>query len=498
MSISRRTIISLPLAMTAAGLAPAPAFGQRGRRTVTICLSLEPDTLDPTQAAAASIGAVVHGNILEGLAKLTENGTVVPQLADGWDISADGTRYTFRLKKNVRFHDGSEFDANAVKYSVERAQRAGMKNKLQETLFNNIVDIFVHNVHTVELVLKHPDPDTLFRLAQNPAVILHPDTADQTGQHPVGTGPFTFEQWKRGEHITLKRWPGFRDASAVRMDTVIYRYIADPDEQVRAIHSGDVDILFNIATSNVAKFLSSDRYEVLIGTSSSKGLLALNNRRQPLDDVRVRRAITHAIDRESFIRQALDGRGHAIGSHFAPTDPGYINLTGMYPYDPERSRKLLRAAGITSPIKLVMSLPPTPYAQTGGPVITEALANIGIHLTTRELSWPQWLDGPFRGDFDVTIINHVEPLDYPIYTRPDYYFGYDSPQFRDLVNRHRSSQSPREQHVLFQQIQRHLAEDAVNAWLVSPHISTVVRKGLKGVWMHYPIFAHDVGSMYWE
>lgn len=498
MPITRRTVIGLPAALAASVLVPFASLAQSNKRSVTICLSLVPDTLDPTMAAAASIGAVVHGNILEGLTKLTESGGVVPLLADAWEISADGTRYTFNLKKNVRFHDGSEFDAQIVKFSIERAINAGAKNKLQDTLFNNIVDIFTPDVYTIEFILRHPDPHTLFRLAESPAVILHPNSAAQAEQHPIGTGPYLFAGRTPNDSIALKRWSDYRNAKDVRIHDAIYRFIDDPERQAQAILQGEVDVLFNIATENVSAFLSNNRYEVLIGSSSSKGLLALNNRRPPLNDVRVRRAIMHAIDREGFIRDALDGRARAIGSHFAPTDPGYINLTGMYPYDPDAAKALLNEAGINTPLKLTLSLPPTPYARSGGAIIVKELAKVGIQLTQKSLSWTEWLAGPFTGDFDVSIINHVEPLDYYIYTRPDYYFGYDSPEFRALVNRHTTSTNPRIRRTLFHQIQRQLAEDAVNAWLFTPQISTVVRKGLKGVWMNYPIFSHDIAAMYWE
>lgn len=497
MSITRRTVISLPLMAAAAGLAPTASVAQRNKRELCIGLSLEPDTLDPTVASASSIGGVVHGNILEGLTKLSESGGVLPLLADNWDISADGTRYTFFLKKNVRFHDGSSFDASTVKYSFQRAIDAGNRNKLKETLFDNIVSIFTPDVHTVELILHHANPHTLFRLAENPAVILHPDTAAQATHHPVGTGPYQLSGRVRGESISLIRWPEYRDVDQIRIHDVTFRFIDSPEAQLKTILQGEIDMLFNIATENVDRFLTNNRYEVLMGNSSSKGLLAINNARPPLNDVRVRRAIMHAIDREGFIRNALDGRARAIGSHFAPTDPGYLNLTGMYPYDPEAARMLLTSAGVDT-LDLTLTLPPTPYARTGGPIIAKALSDVGIRITQKHLSWSDWLDGPFKGDFDITIINHVEPLDYHIYTRPDYYFGYDSPLFRDLVKRHMTSANPRERRTLFHQIQRHLAEDSVNAWLFTPQISTVVRKGLKGVWMNYPIFWHDVASMYWE
>lgn len=495
MPINRRAAAMLPWALWA-GLT-APARAQPAGRGLVISLSLEPDSLDPTMAPSAAIGQVVHGNVLEGLVKIEEGGSVSPLLAEAWSMEPDGKTYTFRLRRGVRFHDGAAFDAQSVKFSFERAKAAGAANKAKKALFDNISSISTPDDHTVILTLNNADGDTLFRLGESPAVILHPGSAAQAAARPVGTGPYRLDEWRKGWGITLARAAGYRRAAQVAIDAVTFRFISDPAEQSAAVLKGEVDMFFNIATQNVSRFQADNRYQVLIGASAGKGMLALNNRRKPLGDVRVRRAITHAIDREAFIKDVLQGRGGAIGSHFSPTDAGYVNLTGVYPYDPDKAVALLKEAGVTAPLALTLTLPPTPYARGGGPVIAQALARVGIQVRLEHVEWTQWLAGAFQGHFDMTIINHVEPLDYQIYADPRYYFGYDSAAFRTLVVRHAASGNARERRMLFQQMQRHLAEDAVNAWIFAPQVSTVVRKGLKGVWMNYPIFAHDVAAMYW-
>jgi len=478
------------------GWAPQ-ALAQAGPRGVSINISLEPDSLDPTMAAA-SIGEVVHYNVLEGLVKIEESGAVAPLLAESWNQDPDGKAVTFRLRKGVRFHDGAPFDASAVKFSFERAKAPGSTNKARKSLFDNIARIDTPDPRTVVLVLARPDANLLFRLGENTAVILHPDSAAQAATWPVGTGPYRFEQWVRGKHITLAKADSYRQPAKVRIDRVTFRFIHDPVAQAAAVQAGEIDMFFNFATHNVSRFRGDSRYHVLIGSSSGKGMLALNHHRKPLDDVRVRRAITHAIDREAFIRDVLEGRGRVIGSHFAPTDAGYVHLAGMYPYDPERARALLREAGVKTPLELTLTLPPTPYARMGGPAVASHLAQVGIVVRLEHVEWAQWLAGAFKGQFDLTLINHVEPLDYQIYTDPHYYFGYDSPPLRDLVARHAASGNARERQMLFVEIQRHLAQDAVNAWIFAAQIGTVARKGLRGVWMNYPIFVHDVGAMWWE
>jgi peptide/nickel transport system substrate-binding protein len=474
------------------------AWAQVDPRTVTLSLSLEPDSLDPTTAASATIGEVVHYNVLEGLVKIEESGATAPLLATSWQSSPDGKRHTFALRRGVKFHDGSVFDAAAVKFSFERAQAADSTNKAKKVLFDNLASIDTPDAATVVLTLHYPDANLLFRLGENTAVILHPKSAAQAATHPVGTGPYQFVSWQKGWGVRLVKFAAHWQAARAQMTQVTFRFINDPDAQSAAARSGEVDILFNIATQNVAQFQADKNYQVMVGSSNGKGLLAINNKREPLNDVRVRRAITHAIDREAFIKRMLNGRGKAIGSHFSPTEPGYVNLAGMYPHDPARARALLKQAGIKLPLELTLSLPPTPYARTDQALLVDALGEVGIQVKPEFLTWQQWLNGPFKGQFDLTIINHVEPLDYPIYADPNYYFGYDSPAFRDLVARHAVSQNARERQLLFADIQRHLATDAVNAWIYAAQITAVSRKGLKGSWMNYPILVHDIAALRWE
>ncbi len=494
--ISRRTLLSLPFVAAAATGVPSLAGAGPRDRSVVICLSLRPEDLDPTASAAAAIGEVVHGNVLEGLTRIEENGGVAPLLARSWTLSDDQLRYRFQLRPDVRFHDGAPLDAAVVAYSIERAQSLGHANKLAAT-FANIETVRAPDAQTIELTLRHTDPFLLFRLGEPPAVILHPDSAGRTAQSPIGTGPYRLLRQPDGS-IDLQRWDAFRDSGQIRIDRATFRFIPDPERQIQAVLDRRIDLLFRAATSSIGRFDASSEYEVLAGSSSGKGMMAINHRRAPLGDVRVRRALTHAIDREAFIREVLHGRGRAIGSHFVPTDPAYVSLTAVHPYDPDQARALLRDAGVSLPLVLDLTLPPTPYALAGGPVIARDLQAVGIQVRPVLVSWAEWLSGVFHGQFDLSLILHVEPLDYNIYTQPDYYFGYDSPAFQSLVEQHAAAANPRMQSRLFRQIQRHLADDAVNAWIFSPEIVSVVRKGLNGVPMDYPIFAHDVGAMYWE
>ena len=503
MLLTRRRLVHeaavLGGALALAGAAPGAASAQEGRRSgLVFNIFLEPDTLDPTTSAAAAVAQVVHGNVFETLVKIQEDGSIAPLLARSWSVDGSGLVYTFHLHPQVRFHDGRPLDAAAVLFSFQRARAPGSGNKSQKALFDNLRGLAAPDEHTVVLGLHHADPHLLFRLGESPAAVLHPDSTGQAATHPIGTGPYAFGYWKRGWGIGLEKWKDYRHAERVKIPSVVFRFISDLQQQQQAGMGGEVDVFFNIATQHVTRFLPDQRYQVLIGASSGKTMLALNHRHAALGDVRVRRAIAHAIDREHLIRTVLAGRGQAIGSHFSPSDAGYVHLAGVYTFQPARARALLKAAGGRTPLLLRLALPPTPYARQGGPLVAQALAAVGIDVQLQPLDWPAWLAGPFKGDFDLTLINHVEALDYQIYADPDYYFGYDSAAFRSLVERHSAAPQGRQRQRLFADLQRHLAADAVNAWLFAPQISTVARKGLQGLWMHYPIFSHDLAALSWQ
>ena len=463
---------------------------------VVFGITLEPDSLDPTRSPAAAIGEVVHYNVFEGLVKIEENGETLPLLAESWDISPDGRNYAFRLRAGVRFHDGRPFDATAVKFSFERAKAPDSGNKSRARLFDNIERIDTPDPLTVVLALRHRDPHLLYRLGENPAVILHPASAERAATDPVGTGPFRFERWNKGHSITLVKWPDYRHAETITLQRAVFRFVNSFVDNTEL--PPEVDVFFNFATKSVLRNRLNERYQVLTGGSSSKTLLALNNRHPPLDDLRVRQAISHAIDRAAVIQQVLDGRGDPIGSHFSPAEAGYLHLADRYPYDPERARALLAEAGIAGRLRLKLSLPPTPYARDGGKLVARQLAAAGIDAEIELVDWAQWLNGAFKGRFEMTMINHVEPLDYDIYADPSYYFGYDSAEFRALVDAHRNATNPRQRNRLLADIQRRLSDDAVNVWLYAPQISTVARKGLEGLWVNYPIYVHDLAALRWR
>jgi peptide/nickel transport system substrate-binding protein len=496
MNLHRRAAAAVVVA-TAAALAAPLALAQSKKDTVTLAFALEPTGLDPTMAAELSIGEIVHYNILEGLTKINVDGSVTPLLAESWSMDPDGKSYTFKLRKGVKFHDGEMFDSSAVKFSFERAKDEKSTNKAKGAVFNNVSSITAPDAYTVIVTLNNADGNFLFRMGENTAVILHPKSAATTAANPIGTGPFKFESWKKGNSVTLTKWDGFRDAKSIALKRVTFRVINDPSAQVAALLAGDVDGIprFN---RDAQQFQADKRFTVESGGTAGKGIMTINNKKKPFDDVRVRRALMHAIDRKAFIDGAIDGLGKPIGSHFAPTDAGYVDLTGMYPYDPQKAIALLKEAGVQTPLNVTLTLPPPQYARKGGEVVAAMLAKVGVIAKIENVEWAQWLGGTFKGNFDLTIVNHAEPLDYMQYANTGYYWGYDSKAFRDLATKYAAEGNPKERARLFAEMQKLLATDCVNAYIFNPAQVAVAKKGLKGLWSSSPIFANDMASVSWQ
>ncbi len=498
MKLTRRRaahlIAGLPLL---AGALPASA--QARKDSAVLGMVLEPPGLDPTEAPSAAIGEIVHYNIFEGLTKIEADGAVTPLLAESWRVADGGKSLTFVLRQGVRFSDGKPFTAQAVKFSFERAKAANSTNKAKKNLFDNILRIDLSEAGSVTLVLNKADALLPFRLGENTAVILHPDSAANAATQPVGTGPYKLASWNKGSSVTLVKWDGHREAAKVALKKVVFRFIDDPAAQVAAMLAGDIDAFARFSALPAVKQLQKDpRFTVQIGSTSGKGILAINNRRKPLNDVRVRRALAHAIDRKAFIAGAQEGLGLPIGSHFVPSDLGYLDLTALSPYDPVKARALLKEAGVNTPLNVTLTLPPVAYARKGGEIVAAQLAQVGVVAKIENVEWAQWLAGPFKGNFDLTIINHVEPLDYATaYADPNYYFGYDSAEFRGLVATLGVTGDYKEKGRLWREIQRLPATDAVNVFIWNPAQVAVFKRGLRGVWSNSPIAANDLAAISW-
>jgi len=496
--IQRRQLITSAVGSAALATLPLAATAQAKKDAVSLAMTLEPPGLDPTAGAASAIAEIVLYNIFETLTKINSDGTVSPLLAQSWEVSPDLKTYTFTLKKGVKFQNGEPFNAAAVKFSFERAGSEKSTNKDKRT-FASMERVAVIDEHTVVILNKSLDPDFLFLMGQATAIIVEPKSVDANATKPVGTGPFQLTSWNKGSSITLTKWDSYRHAAVVKMKKVIFKFISDPAAQVAALLAGDVDAFPRVTPRSVAQFKTNAKFQVVVSGSRAKTILAFNNKKKPLDDVRVRRAIAAAIDRKAVIDGAGDGYGVPIGSHYVPGALGYVDTTGINPFNIEKAKALLAEAGVKLPLELSLKLPPPPYARQGGEVIAAQLAKIGIIAKIENVEWAQWLSGTYTNkNYDLTIISHVEPFDLANFAKPGYYWGYESPQFAALFDKIQNSPRVADRAKLLGDAQRMLANDAVHAFLYQPQWVTVANKNLKGLWKDMPVFVNDVSALSWS
>ncbi|MCZ8182055.1 MAG: ABC transporter substrate-binding protein [Beijerinckiaceae bacterium] len=477
-------------------LATLPAAAQ-ARDALTLCQTLEPPILDPSGGAAAAIREVTYGNIFEGLVAYDRDGKVVPALAREWSTSADGLVWQFRLRP-AQFHDGSAVTAADVKFSFERAVAPDSKNA-QKWIFEPIASIATPAPDLVEITLKSFTADFLEGLAMGDATIFSAASVGKAATEPVGTGPYRFMRWQRGDRLLLERndsWWGPKPA----LKSVTFRFISDPQAQVSALLAGDCDAHTNLgAHEAVAQLRADPRLAVTIGRTEGETIVAINNAKAPFSDLRVRQAMAMAVDRRLVNEGAVSGLGTPIGSHFSPNHPAYLDLTAERLVDLARARALLAAAGYPNGFATTLRLPPPAYARRSGEIVAAMLGQIGIRATIEPLEWPQWLERVFRNkDFDMTIVAHVEPLDVNIYTRDSYYFGYQSPLVKEAYARTKTARSEAERREAFRTIQRQITEDQVNLFLFMLPKITVARKGLAGLWPNWPVPANPLAELRWE
>jgi peptide/nickel transport system substrate-binding protein len=475
------------------------AASAHGVQRAIIGTQLEPPILDPTANPAAAISEMLYGNVLEGLVQFAPDGSVLPQLAQSWETSNDGLSYVFHLKSGVRFHDGVPFDAAAAKFSLDRLIAPESLNP-QRSRFRAIRAVEVVDPLTVRLELKQRSGGLLQSLAFGSAVMLSPQSAASAALQPIGTGPFRFSRWRRGDSITLERNSDYRGGPTAGLQQVTFKFITDPTAAFAALMAGDVDAFANYpAPESFAQFAADPRFEVFNGSTEMETVLALNERVAPLRNVLVRRAISYALDRRAIIDGAMFGYGTPIGSHFPPHNPAYVDLTGVYPHDVAKARQLMAEAGYPDGFSMTLKLPPPSYARRGGEIVASQLAQIGIGLRIENLEWAQWLDQVYtRHDYDMSIVGHAEPLDYDIYARDDYYFGYSDQDFKGLLAQLDDSVDASRRRELLQQIQRKLAADAVNGFLFQYPRLDIWNKHLHGIGFDNVLGAVSLSGANWD
>ncbi len=471
-------------------------------KQLVVAATAEPKTMDPTFDAAAAGSQLMLYNVYETLVKTDSEGDLRPLLAQRWEVSPDRLTYTFYLNPAAKFASGAAVTAEAAAKNLERVRTgqvdgtavtiaAKLKTAMSVMTGTKAVD-----ATTLQVTLSRPSNTLLYELSSTAGMIMDPAAFGSLATATGGSGPYRLKQWNRGDSIVLERNPGYWGTQG-RFEQVSFKYFADPNAENAALLSGDVDIISNVqAPDALSQFSDTSKYRVTEGVTNGEVVLGLNNANAALKDVRVRRAIAMAIDKQRLVDDVWAGHGTVIGTMDVPTDPYYEDLSSVNAYNVAAAKQLLAEAGYASGLTLRLKPPALPYATASAQSIAASLKAIGVTVTIEELQFPaRWLDVVYdKADYDMTVIAHVEARDLVNYTNPNYYWKYNNAQFNALWLA-ADEAAPGDYAAEMKKAARFLADDAASVWLFDLPNLVVSKATVTGIAKNATSLSFDVTTI---
>ncbi|MBJ6360115.1 ABC transporter substrate-binding protein [Paenibacillus sp. MAHUQ-46] len=476
-----------------------PAEGDKieGGNAVVI-VPQDPDYLDPHLAVAAGTTEIMF-NVFEGLLKPNEKGELYPAVAESYEISPDGLAYTFKLRSGVKFHNGNPVKAEDVKYSYDRLAGADTGKPLNVS-FAGIANIETPDESTVVFKLKENNSSFLTALT---AAIIPKDYADSNTK-PIGTGPFKFKEYLPGQRLVVEKNETYYVSGIPSLDKVEFRIIPDQEAGFLTFKSGEADIYPRIGTEKLEEL--GDSYQAVSGPQNLVQVLVYNIAKKPFDDIRVRQAINHAVNKDELIQGVAIGRGIKLGSHLSPIMKHYFQegLEDLYAYDADKAKALLAEAGHADDISIKLSVPSNyAFHVSTGEVIAQQLSKVGIKVTIEPVEWAVWLERIYKGrDYEATIIgfdgklNPYDILNKYLSDSSNNFFNYNSPEFDKTLTATVTEVDAAKRTDLFKQAQTILAKDAAAVYIMDPYLNVALKPKLQG-YKQYPLYVQDLSTVYW-
>lgn len=468
-------LVALLLSLTAV----AYTIGNRGPSSeVSIGLIAEPQDLDIRSTAGTPLDQILIDNVYQGLIGL-EPGSIDeyrPVLATSLpEVRDDGRTYVFELRDGVSFHSGSPLEPEDV---VDSLTAGFSGDALGEA---NSAEVSAEG-HTITITLRQPDNQLMWYLAGRPGLVFESGDPTELAEDANGTGPFVFDEWLRDDRLTLTRNEDYWGPQPA-VDTAVFRFFTEGRDAVNALKEGDLDVHTALLPTLRPEFESSSDFSMVRAESSDIFTLGFNTNRPPLDDPKVRTALSRAIDPEALIK-SQNGDGKPIGGPITELEPGYEDLTDINAYDPDSARELLEEAGHAG-LSLTLTAPEF-YDQAPIDLITSQLADVGVSVNVKTVGFSTWLEEVYTNhDYQLSYIDHAEARDFDNYADPGYYFGYDEPRVQELYAR--SLAAPTEpggdepsEGALLAEAARLVAEDAPAKWLYNYTPTNVIGSHVSG------------------
>lgn len=466
--------------------------------SITVGIPQDLDGLDPHTAVAAGTREVLF-NLYEGLLKIRPNGDIMPAIAESYEISQDGLTYTFKLREGVKFHDGRGLSAEDVKYSLDRLAGKGSDAILLPT-FAIIDSVNIVDEKTVEVKLTQADAEILYSFTAN----IIPKLGEKEEFKPIGTGPFKFVKWTPQDEFVMVKFEDYWGTKA-HLDDVTFKIVEDSNLIATKINSGVLDLFARIDQDQANQVM--DRCNILEGNMNLVQALYLNNAVKPLDDVRVRRALNYAVNRQEILDLVFYGKGKIIGSSMIAGFSKYYlpELENKYPHDVEKAKALLAEAGYPNGFDLEIAVPGN-YKQhvDTAQVIAEQLKQIGVNVNIKPVEWSVWLSDVYgKKEYQSTVIGFdarnmsADSLLYRFASRtPEKknFNNFKDAAYDEAYELAKASVDLDEQAEHYKTCQRILSEQAANVYIQDIVNLVALNKNYEG-FEFYPLYILDMSTI---
>lgn len=434
-----------------------------------MAIAVDPDGLDPHRTTAASTFGITN-NIYDTLVGVNSEGGIVPRLASEWEVSEDGKEITFTLSEGVKFHNGVDCNAEAVKASFERLKgdespRAGD--------YANIVEIEVLEDNKIKFVTEELDVELLSKFAYPWAAVVEVGAEADLKNKPVGTGAYELVEWTPQESLKLTKYS--EGVVEAEIENVTVRTIPDAQSRILALQTGEVDMMY-VSGDQLDLVEAIDGVELYKTEANSLQVMAMNNENEYLSNPQVRRAITMAVDKDSLIENVWNGLGNKIGSHYPPVLQEYVDHSNDIEYNPEKAKEILAEEGYADGFTLKMYLPKDYQAYVdAGQIIAQQLQAVGITCDIEIVEWAYWLESVYQGrNYDLTVVGHTGRLDaYQWLARyksdsGENYVNYKNDRVDEILTTAPQTIDDEERTKLYQELQAILAEEVPALYIQSP------------------------------
>jgi peptide/nickel transport system substrate-binding protein len=401
------------LALLALAAGMAAAEGQPEQKVLEFALQGNPDTLDPHKTSGTLTFQTLK-SVYDTLVEPDPSGKIVAALAEKWDISSDGLTWTFTLRKGVKFHNGDTLSSADVKATFDRMMSEETASpKVKD--YAAITAVQAPDESTVVFKLSQPNSPLLATLASGWSAILPKsliDSGHDFPNQPVGTGPYRFVEWVRDSRVVLEKNPDYWMKGLPKLDGVNINIITEQTVAIQGLLSGQLDVAYRVDPDAVAQLEANADTKVETRLTALTLVMSINCSRPELNDLRVRQAINHAIDKQKVLDTAYGG-GEPIGTFIDHDNAYYKDFTDLYPYDPDKARALLKEAGVGPDREFELFLPQNYELHVkAGEMYQAMLTEVGMNVQIRLVDWSTWISDVYtQANYDLTVIGHTGKLD---------------------------------------------------------------------------------------